>query len=367
MTVLNAVMMGLFFFAGLLCKETALMLVAIVVFFEISAVGIAADRWQRRVATSGVLLVVALLYFAMRSHALGGANLGSQLGGLWERLANNIYIIPKYLSVLFYPANLNAAYSIPRDYTANSWWLVFAWLAIGVGVIYLLLKKNQPINFGLYWFAVTFIPISNIVQIPSSPMAERYIYMPAIGLWIVIAGVLEKLLAGEKARKTLLSVFALVCVLLLVVTFNRNRVWADNLALFNSMVVSQPEAAYGHYNLGNAYRETGDFTKAEQEWETTVALNQKHSQAWNQLGNIHLMYKSLTKAEHDFSMALRANATNSEAHYNLATVLEELGRPGEAVVHYEYFLRRVPPEHAAVIPEVVEKIRQLKPLSAYAE
>ena len=220
--------------------------------------------------------------------AVGGA-VGSSgiISGLPGRLAGNLVVIPQYVWLVLFPSTLNIDELLfPAPAIGDMQWLIPAWGAITIAVWLLLRSGSVPVRMGLLSVCTdsTCRP-SNTIPIPSTPMAERYLYLPAIGLWVIAADRGYALYRKSHNSKALATVAAIVVVLLGGVTANRNRDWEDDIALFGSVVRTDPGSSVGHFNLGNSLRDAGDLEGAEREWLEALRLDPANSGAMTQLGS----------------------------------------------------------------------------------
>lgn len=347
------------FFLGLLCKEPVAMVVAVAMYYDYRQSASFRDFMRTRAWRLWPFLMATGVYLVLRIVSLHGGGVGEAKLSLGKRLLQNIYILPKYLQTVLLPVNINAYYTVPADYL-RQWWLYGVWAAIVVAVFMLLRRRSFPTDFGLFWFAVNYIPISNIVPIPSAALADRYLYLPAIGLWLIMADLFIAVLARKRFRFIATVAGLLIIVMWGSLAFVRSFDWKNDIALFSSMVKIDPASVYGWYNLGGAYAGAGEIQLAEKAWRKTISLEPKYSKALNQLGTAVLMQNRPDDAERFYLQAIQADPNNSEAHYNLAMLLEERQMPREALLHYELFLMRVPLEHQHLVPEVRAAVKRLK-------
>jgi tetratricopeptide (TPR) repeat protein len=323
---------GLFFFMSLLCKEPAIMLLIVLFFYEMSNFHRVKTRIREKI-------------FDMH--------------GLWKRLAQNMYIVPQYASVILYPIKLKAFYSLPKNHLSEGIWLFFFWIVVFAGLI-LFIKKTALTKFGLLWLAINVIPISNIVPIPSAPMAERYLYLPAIGLWLIAADQFHGLYEQSKFKKALIATGLTVVCCFVVVTINRNVDWHDSVSFFSNMVETNPDSAMAHYNLGLAYAEKQDIVQAQSEWKKTAGINPRFFNVYSLLGESYLMCNLYEQAEYYYTMEVKVNPDDAKAAYNLAVLKEKLNKPKEALMYYELFLKIQPQAYANLIPKVIADVDRLK-------
>jgi len=347
---------GFLFFLGLLSKEIAAMLPIMLLAYNFKFSSPIAKKIRQKFISLLPFAFFAIIYIVLRAITLSN-NIEPvfNTNNFGVRILQNIYIIPKYLSVFFLPSNLNAYYLIPEDYLHFKTFLISGWAIIMLLLFYLIKSKRPAAIFGLVWFAVNFIPISNIIAIPSAQMAERYMYLPAIGLFIITAEYLNTFYMKGIWNKAVISCFVIIIFALSLITVKRNTIWKNDFSLFESITISQPESPFGYYNLGCVYKGSGDLQNAKKEWEKTLEIAPLHSNALNQLGNIYYLSGLLTKAKVYYYSSVQSDPENAEAHYNLAMTLENLNDTDEAFLHYSIFLQKASPEYATQIQQVKNK------------
>jgi len=139
-------------------------------------------------------------------------------------------------------------------------------------------------------------------------------------------------------------------------TFQRNKLWKDEVTFFAKMSEDAPQHAFSHQNLGDAYRKTGNMDKAITEWQTAIRIYPLHPEANNSLANVALMQGDYQEAVHRYRLALKGRPENSESHYNLAMALERLGNTDEAISHYREFIKYASPKYQDIIEQVKARL-----------
>ena len=230
------------------------------------------------------------VYAVLRTIALGGPVAGGSAAGgvtpsLLERLAVNAYTIPRYLGIVLFPKDLAIYRTLPEGSIWSLPWLVPAWIAIGAVLAVLVWRRTIPSSTGLLWLGVNFIPIASVVALPTTTViAERYFFIPAVGLWLVAADALERLRRRIGHDAMLAAGVAVVVVALGARTVARNRDWRDDFTLARSAVEVEPRSAGARYNLGLALSERGDGEGARRAWEETVRIEPTNALALVGLG-----------------------------------------------------------------------------------
>ena len=258
---ISAAFAGAFLFlAGLLSKELALAVLPFIAALEVDPLR-EKDRGSRLGACLRLLPYggAALCYLAMRWLTL--SKLGIQTGflpgsgsqsmdaryiipGITERLLDNLYIIPKYLQIVIWPASLSPRYVVPEDLAQLMLPLTAAWLVIIACLGWLLTKgRSRTTLFGLAWLAAFWLPVSGVIYFSNVPMAERFMYIPAIGIWIIIADQISRFFTSSlRPVLTPASIVAVFVLLSLsVVTMLRNTDWKSDLTLNTKLVAHYPE------------------------------------------------------------------------------------------------------------------------------
>jgi tetratricopeptide (TPR) repeat protein len=200
--------------------------------------------------------------------ATGAMAFGSELP-LWARLFNalNSYLV--YLQQLFWPTGLAAFYPFDTEAITLSRALVCAALlgAISLGV--LLWSRSRPYAMmGWLWFIGTLVPVIGVVQVGTQAHADRYMYLPLIGIAIAVAFAAQEAVARSPAMSKSLGVAAVGIVLALsVIASAQVRTWKDSFSLFEHALSVSPEAAFPHVRLGMIYAMNVKFKKAQEHFD----------------------------------------------------------------------------------------------------
>ncbi len=238
-----------------------------------------------------------------------------------------------YFNIMLFPVGLNIEYvTLPVTFFSYK-----AFIAIGgMGVlVYLALRKNVAdiLKISCIWLILSFLPISNIIPIPSAPVADRYIYIPLLGMCLA-AGYGMKYLCSKK--KALAAVLFILCLLIFgTMTHARNYVWNNELSLWNDVVKKSPEKATGYYNLGVVYQDRDELDEAVRQYSLALQKDPAHALANINLGIVYYSIGSIDKSIKQFSEAIEHNPGFSKAHYNLGRVFHSRGNVKEAVEQYE--------------------------------
>jgi len=172
------------------------------------------------------------------------------------------------------------------------------------------------------------------------------------------------MVTDRKQQRSFVPMALLIILSLMCLTFSRNGLFQDPLALWEDTARKSPGRERPHYNLGTELKNAGKYDQAQKEWERTLELNPLHSQALNQLGSIWFMRKEYDKALFYYHASVQADLHNIEACYNLAMTLEKRGEFEQSMYYYERFLRIATPEYQEHILTVSRKVDKLRSLTA---
>lgn len=312
----------------------------------------------------GVYLFISLAYLYIRTTILGEITGGdSSSAPIDKRLWTSFGILLNYLRIMILPVNLKILYDIPLKESLLDWQVISS--IVVLTVIFILniwtYHINKTIFFASLWFFITILPVTNIVPLKPTMMAERYLYIPSIS--ICFLGGFAFYSAYQRDISWLVYLKSLIIIILLffsVITFYRNSLWKNEVVYFTRMTEDAPQNAYAHHNLGDAYRRRGEMKSAIIEWGKAVDIYPLHPEANNSLANIALMQGDYPEAVRKYTVAIQGKRENAEAHYNIAIALEKLGRFNEAASHYKEFITMASAQYQSIIEEIKIKIKFLE-------
>lgn len=258
------------------------------------------------------------------------------------RLANALVSYVAYGFKMLWPARLAAFY--PHRELAPAVVAGAALLLLGVSAVVAWRVRREPyLAVGWLWYLGTLVPVIGIVQVGSQAMADRYAYVPLIGLFVAIAWGGASLLSRYPAARPATGVVVLAILLALAVrTRQQAGVWHDSLSLFSSSVRSMPDSWVAHYNLGEALVASGRFAEAETEYRETIRVEPRFARAHNNLGMALDSQGRIEAAIAAYAQAIRLKPDLAEAYNNLGVDYASLGRYAEGVAALREALRLRP-------------------------
>jgi Flp pilus assembly protein TadD len=282
-------------------------------------------------ASSVVTLIVQQTWGAVSSFSAYPLNI---------RLANAMVSYVGYIGKMVWPSNLAVLYphpgSLPAWQIAGAClFLVFTSFAVIRAV------RRQPwFAVGWLWFIGTLIPVIGLVQVGSQAMADRYTYVPLIGIFIIVAWGLPELVSGWRYRKVAISTMAVACLsILMATTWLQVRHWKNSIVLFERALAVTDNNYVLHNNLGVAFFLQRKVGKAIDQFREAMKINPGFVDAPINVAIALANKGKMDEAIGYFSEALKINPDSDKAHINLGVALEKLGRTADAIHHYSEALR----------------------------
>jgi tetratricopeptide (TPR) repeat protein len=250
------------------------------------------------------------------------------------RIENALVSYINYLSNLFWPRNLAIFYPYPKSVPAWQTIGASAFLVCVTILLIWILRNKRYLTVGWLWFVGTSIPVSGLVQTGLWPaMADRFMYVPFIGLFIIISWGTADILAGRRYGKIALSVSALAILLALAVCARIQLChWRNSVTVF-SRALAVSESSTMHNNLGLALMLQGSADEAINHYRRTLELDPNFAKAYSNLGDAFKLQGNLNEAISNYYLALQADPDFAEAHNNLGNALNSLGKTDEAISH----------------------------------
>jgi Flp pilus assembly protein TadD len=273
-------------------------------------------------------------------------------GALWEleiypvniRIANALVSYVKYMGKMIWPRDLAVLYPHPGESLP-------VWQVIGAGLLLLTVsiaviraaKRHPYLVVGWLWYLGTLVPVIGLVQVGQQAMADRFTYVPLIGLFIMIAWGIYELMSKVSYQRTLLATgAAAIITVLMICTWKQVRFWQDSATLFEHTLSITSDNYSMHHNFANVLRESGKVDEAIAHYTKALEIRPNHARAHNNLG-IALAHKGrLDDAIYHHSQAIRINPDNVEAYHNLGLILARQRKFDQAIVYFSKALELDP-------------------------
>ncbi len=263
---------------------------------------------------------------------------------LWTRLAHVPIAYLRYIGKLFWPVNLAAFYPYPS--TGPTLWHVAVALAILVGFSFFTLRARRRFPYlavGWFWYLLTLVPVIGLVQVGYQAIADRYTYLPLIGLFLLLTWGIADLSSRWRYRKSALAGAAfLILVILASQTWAQVGYWKESVHLFEHSGEAVPDNYFAHSQLCIVLTERGDLAQAGPHCLEAVRLRPNWSEAHNGLGSFLQREGKLDEAIAQYRQALRLKPDDIQANNNVGYALIQQGAPEEAVGPLSHALKLDP-------------------------
>ena len=360
--------MLLAFACALASKQTFVTLPFVLVLLDVwplRRIEIGSSTWAGVVRSLPRLILEKLPLFALAAAACAVAFVAQELSRslaadvpLPLRVAHVAVAYARYVGKMLWPSELSILYPHPfaPELGGEPWpvaSIAAAWVALAVITALLLFARRQPyLAVGWLWFLGTLVPVIGLVQVGPQGLADRYTYVPSIGLFIALAwGACDAIgaLAARSRAVPIASGMLALCALAAAgaASHARAQVWRDSESLYRASLAATPRNTVLLYNLGQIQGRHGQVEGAVRSYEAALAIDPGHVSANVNLGNIRLREGHPEQAIERYTMALRRDPDDLEALQNLGRVLAWRGDLAEAIEQFDH-ATRVAPENPSV-------------------
>jgi tetratricopeptide (TPR) repeat protein len=304
----------------------------------------AAAPWGKLVLEKVPLLALSLVFVGVTLVAQASAVGSLKVVPLWTRLLNAVLSYGGYLAKMAVPVNLAIFYPYyPHVLTPLKALPSFLLLVLVTALCWRLRSGRPYALAGWVWYLCALVPVIGILQVGSQSSADRYTYVPSIGIFIILAWAAADL-AGKSFRiRALLTAGAVVFLLVLSgVTFVQARTWHDSQSAFSNAVKVTRDNYLAHTMLGMALQKEGDLRGAADQLKEAVRLAPDYVDAWGDLGNLFKTLGKLEAAAACFQRVMALSPGDDRACMNLGLVREAQGRLDEAERCYAQVWTRNP-------------------------
>jgi tetratricopeptide (TPR) repeat protein len=354
----------LLFTLGLLTKPSVVVLPLLLVLYDVCFLPPIHQKW-RRVLYYVPFFLVAFGFtrvFVSLSRASGVAKASYHGGEAYITLLTMLRVFAEYIFMLIVPRNLSLTYGIRLVFSVwdRSFLIAAVVLTSIVGLTILAWKRSKFVFFGICWFFIGLIPVSNIIPI-AIIKADRYLYLPSVGFCLSISWLIAR---GWTFLKECKPCFALskrfltggywLMVAILVfsyalLTIQRNRDWKDSQTLWTATLETTPDSPIALNNLGLIYAEQGMYDKAIALYEhllDTYPNQDKVEQVYGNLASAYAREQMFDQAIDYYQKSLETNPEYEDAYLGLGRLSMELGQYEQAAGIYRQALELHPQSEA---------------------
>jgi tetratricopeptide (TPR) repeat protein len=251
------------------------------------------------------------------------------------RIGNAFISYIAYIGKMICPSNLAVFYPYPK--------LLVPWQVVGAVFIFIAITlvviwkaKNSPyLTTGWLWYAGTLVPVIGIAQVGRQAMADRYTYIPLIGLFIMVAWGVPYLLKKWKYRKEILfTASALIILCLCIITWTQVGYWQNSIALFDHTLKVTDNNWFTYSSRGNTYLDLGNYQQAIEDYDMAIKIKPGYAEAYSNRGTAYHKLGNYKHAIADLSRAIEIKSGYAMAYNNRGNAYNVLGNYRQAIEDY---------------------------------
>jgi tetratricopeptide (TPR) repeat protein len=290
-----------------------------------------------------LILAVAASVVALVVQKQEGAVLSAENLSFGARGANALISYCRYLEKLFWPTKLAVFYPLPGHWPVEKVVLAGG-LILGLSMLFWVQRRHRPLLLmGWLWYVGTLVPVIGLVQVGEQAMADRYMYLPSLGLLVLIVWGVHELTKNRPQRGMILSGFSAGAILLcIVVTRQQLGYWRNSEALFQQAIAVTENNPVTHNQLGTAFFNQGKMDEAINQYQEAIRLQPSYADPYYNLGNALVKNGQTAEAISQFQQYIHLNPKDAGAHYNLATAFYNEGQMDETISQYREAIRLKP-------------------------
>jgi len=301
------------------------------------------------------VLSVASSAVTVAAQRAGGALSDVENVPLTLRTANAAISYWRYIGKMLWPRELSIFYTYPSLEGGAGWSAGLTAAAVAgliVATVLVFMARRRWAVIGWLWFLGTLVPVIGLVQVGRQAMADRYTYLPLVGLFIMLAWAGGEVCARFANRRALRAATAVAAALTVAAcaTGTRRQVgyWQDSITLFEHALTIAPDASSVHNNLGVELVLVRDWDRAEHHFQRARDIAPESPEAYFNLGRLLAGRGRSAKAAENLKRAAEIQPDRAASHFHLGLALRQDGRPEEAVLHLREAVRLDPTWVAAL-------------------
>jgi len=273
----------------------------------------------------------------------GGGISSSEQYPFGDKFCNALISYGAYMGKMIWTQNLAVFYPFPETFPI---WKVAGAVFLLIGITLLALKSARPYPFfivGWLWYLGTLFPVIGMIKIGDFSMADRYMYIPMIGLSIIAAWGAPVMLAKIPQKRIILATAAAIALAgLTFTTYWQVRLWTNSFTLFEHALQVTEDNFFAHYGLGQLYAGQGKFDQAIVHFSKAVHINPTKVTLYNDLGRSLAGRGNINEARIQFAKALEIKPHYPATHFYLANILVIQNQFNKAIYHFSEALRLHP-------------------------
>ncbi len=256
------------------------------------------------------------------------------------RLANASVSYVSYLEKMVWPQNLAIFY--PHEGIAIPWRIVVSCLLVVVFTVFVFSasRRFRYLPVGWLWYLGTMVPVIGLVQVGFHAMADRYAYIPLIGIFIILSWGIADIFERFHVRKALIMLLAAVILLLLLVcSWRQVQNWQNSVTIFQHALNVTKHNYQAHLGMGNIFLHRGAFNGASWHYLEALRFKPDHPEVLNNLGMVLMHQDKFAEAMQRYQEALKIKPNEAKVHNNMGVLLARQNKMESAIAQFREALR----------------------------
>ncbi len=305
-----------------------------------------------------IALSLASSILTVLAQRAGNALASVEAAPLSMRVFVGVKSLASYLWKTVLPVNLIPFYPYPKDVSFLSLEYVSSMILVsGITITCIIMAKKQRLWL-LAWgyYVITLLPALGIVQVGSQSMADRYMYLPGLGPFLIIglmsAWAWARINRLDNWSLTVKSLSAAAAILMFIslsyLSFKQIGIWKNSVVFWSYVIEKEPERVpVAYYNRGITFEKIGQSDRAIEDYNKAIALKPSYYEAYNNRGLSFQKMGLLDKAIKDLEVAMAMNPSSPEAYNNLGKIYRKTGQFDRAMENYNRAIALNPLYHEA--------------------
>jgi tetratricopeptide (TPR) repeat protein len=297
------------------------------------------------------VLVIISVVLTLIFQRVGGAIKSTEVFPINVRLANAAVSYIRYTGKMVWPTNLAVFYPHPGA-NLPLWQPILALLIVaGISAVIIHIGRHKRyLAVGWLWYLGTLVPVIGLIQVGSQAMADRYTYLPSIGIFIVITwGAVE--LAGQRQHRRFIAAISagVILVVLGICTFLQLRHWKNSSTLFGHALKVTRDNHIMHNNYGNVLMEKGQYEEAIEHFTEALRIDPQYldargnlAKSFNGLGATLQKQNKADQAIEKWKQAIQFDPEHSNAYFNIGLALAGKGKHEQAIEYFKQASQQKP-------------------------
>ena len=307
---------------ALLSRENSLILPVLLLFYS--------HTFKRKITLKEFLPIIGItfMYLLFRANMIDSFTFyAGQFKGPLERIPGFFVAVTEYLRLMVLPFDLHMAYGM-RLFT-----FAYPKAIAGAAIISLALfcafikrKSNNLVFFSILWFFIAILPFSNVIFNIGCYMAEHFIYVPSIGLFLILANCLDYIYETKNYKALSLVLLAILLAFYSYLTIKQNNYWKEPIDFYKRTLRYSPNSEIANNNLAVLCVNLGKKEEAEILFKRAIELDPSYYLAVFNLGNLYIKMDRKEEALPLFKKVIELKPSYTAAYYNLALLYKDTNR-----------------------------------------